>query len=83
MYVLIGEKFGHYPYEDELMQYEIALFSTKELGEAYVEKSKLSTYKQIYYEGCKQFRKKSLLSGYCGAYVKRHFEPALKVNPEF
>jgi hypothetical protein len=82
MYVLIGVDYPHYPGETEAKN-NVALFTNEQLAETYLNTAKLLTYNNYCYRGqCrKQFRKSSLLYGYCDAYVDVWYGNDLEVNP--
>lgn len=88
MFCIKGRLEAHYP-EDLLKGIEyideiVAIFDTKEEAESYERRSRLSTFNPF---GCgigqhgKQYRAKSLLSRYCGAYVEPYEYDVLPHNP--
>jgi hypothetical protein len=82
MWVLRGVIEAHYPNEAD-HEKSLALFSTEQKGLQYIKESKLNTYQTVCRRGqCgQQFKKKSLLYGYCGGYIEPYPYDYLIVDP--
>ena len=82
MYILKGIRVPH-AISESLSYTPMALFTLEDDAKGYIEKSKLSSYLNFCNGKCEnQFRKKSLLYGYCDAYVEKQTIDTLPVDPK-
>jgi hypothetical protein len=71
---------GHF--ESNLEEEEVAVFTTKEKAETYIENSRLKKPSFNPYTGDVYFKNYTLLEGCCTAYIKKEFPvKILDINP--
>jgi len=73
----IGGNFEHHRSEEI-----VALFTSRQLAKAYMEKNRLKTVRRESFSGDRAFRQNSLLSRCEGAYIQEYFEPEYPIDPE-